>query len=191
VTRPTPSASAPTPGSSRSTTTSEERLQLPTIRAARAADAAAIAAIFEQGIAERQATFETRATPPQEFARRIEAGEMLLVAERDGEVVAWAGLGPYSDPHDYYAGVGEATMYVALGARRSGVGRTLLNALAEEAERRGYWKLVGKIFTSNRPSIELVRGCGFREVGVHRRHGRLDGEWKDVLVVERLLLPAL
>ena len=64
-------------------------------------------------------------------------------------------------------------------------------ALAEEAERRGYHKLVGKIFTSNEPSIALVRSCGWREVGVHRRHGRLDGEWKDVLVVERLLGEAL
>ena len=63
----------------------------------------------------------------------------------------------------------------------------MLDALADAAEQRGAYKLVGKIFTSNQPSIELVRRCGFRGVGVHRRHGRLDGEWKDVLVVERLL----
>lgn len=143
--------------------------------------------IYASGIEERQATFETRPLPPEDFARRIQDGQLLLVAEREGEVVGWAGVGPYDDPHDYYAGVGEATLYVAPAARRVGAGRRLLNALAAAAERRGHWKLIGKIFTTNEASIALVRECAFREVGVHRRHGRLDGEWKDVLVVERLL----
>ena len=159
----------------------------PRIRDARPTDAEAIATIFARGVEERQATFETRPLAPQEFARRIGAGELLLVAERAGEVLAWASVGPYSDPHDYYAGVGEPTLHVAPSARRGGIGRRLLNALAEEAERRGYWKLVGKVFTTNLPSIGLVRHCGYREVGLHRRHGRLDGRWKDVLVVEHLI----
>jgi phosphinothricin acetyltransferase len=98
-----------------------------------------------------------------------------------------ASVGPYDDAHAYYAGVGEATLYVDREARRGGAGRALLSALADKAAQRGYHKLVGKIFTSNEPSIALVRSCGWRQVGVHRRHGRLDGEWKDVLVVERLL----
>jgi L-amino acid N-acyltransferase YncA len=102
-------------------------------------------------------------------------------------VVAFAVVGPYTDRHRYYSGVGEATMYVERGWRRRGVGLALLNGLADAAEKRGLYKLVGKIFTTNEPSIELVRRCGFREVGVHLRHGRLDGEWRDVLVVERLL----
>jgi L-amino acid N-acyltransferase YncA len=157
------------------------------IREARPADAVAIAEIYAVGIEERQATFETQPTSPRDFARQIQTCELFLVAERDGEVVAWAAILPYSDPHDHYAGVGEATLYVAPNARRGSVGATLLDALAEGAEERGYWKLVGKIFTTNEPSIALVRRCGFREVGVHHRHGRLDGEWKDVLVVERLL----
>jgi phosphinothricin acetyltransferase len=157
------------------------------IRAAAPAEARRIAEIFAIAIEERVATFETRPQPPEAFARRIERGDLLLVAERGGEVAAWATVGPYSDPHDYYAGVGEATLYVAPEARRAGIGARLLNALAEEAARRGHWKLVGKIFTTNEASIFLVRSCGFREVGIHRRHGRLDGHWKDVLVVERLL----
>ena len=111
----------------------------------------------------------------------------MLVAERDGRIVAFAVAGPYADRHDYYAGISEATMYVERASRRRGVGLTLLDALADAGEERGLYKLVGKIFTTNGASIELVRRCGFREVGVHRRHGRLDGEWKDVLVVERLL----
>jgi phosphinothricin acetyltransferase len=109
------------------------------------------------------------------------------VAEADGEVVAWAAVLPYADAAPYYAGVGEATMYVERGARRMGLGSRLLNELAAAAERSGFYKLTGKIFTSNGPSIELVTSLGYREVGVHRRHGRLDGEWKDVLVVELLL----
>jgi L-amino acid N-acyltransferase YncA len=79
-------------------------------------------------------------------------------------------------------------MYVERDARRHGVGSRLLQELAAEASRLGFYKLVGKIFTSNGPSIELVKRCGYREVGVHLRHGRLDGEWKDVLIVE-LSLP--
>jgi L-amino acid N-acyltransferase YncA len=114
-----------------------------------------------------------------------------MVAEGSGRVVGWARVAPYDEAHEYYAGVGEATLYVDPMARRGGTGRALLTALAEEADRRGYHKLVGKIFASNEPSIALVKSCGWREVGVHRRHGRLDGEWKDVLVVERLLGAAL
>jgi phosphinothricin acetyltransferase len=112
---------------------------------------------------------------------------VIVVAERDGEVVGWAKAGPYDPLHDYYAGVGEATLYVARDARRSGLGEALLNELAVEAEHEGLHKLIGKIFTTNEPSIALVRRCGFREVGTHRQHGRIDGEWRDVLVVERLL----
>jgi L-amino acid N-acyltransferase YncA len=158
------------------------------VRPARTTDAGAVAAIFEQGIEDRVATFETRAIATEEWERRLaSARELVLVAEDDGRVVAWASAGPYADRHEYYAGVAEATMYVERGWRRRGVGLMLLDALAEDAEERGVYKLVGKILTSNEGSIELVRRCGFREVGVHRRHGRLDGEWKDVLVVERLL----
>ena len=111
----------------------------------------------------------------------------MVVAEAGGHVVGWASVGPYDDAHSYYAGVGEATLYVDRAARRGGAGRALLNALAGRAAQRGYHKLVGKIFTTNEPSIALVKSCGWREVGVHHHHGRLDGVWKDVLVVERLL----
>jgi phosphinothricin acetyltransferase len=133
------------------------------------------------------ATFQTRSPKADEIASRIEGGEVILVAETRDRVVAWASIGRYEDLHEYYAGIGEATLYVDRDARRSGVGRKLLEALASEAERRGYYKLTGKIFTTNAPSIALVRSLGWREVGVHRRHGRLGGDWKDVLVVERLL----
>jgi phosphinothricin acetyltransferase len=85
--------------------------------------------------------------------------------------------------------VRESTLYVERSARRRGVGRRLLDALADAAAEGGAHKLVGKIFTSNEPSIAMVRLLGWREVGIHERHGTLDGEWKDVLVVEKLLQP--
>jgi L-amino acid N-acyltransferase YncA len=161
---------------------------VPELRTARPDDAEAIAGIFEQGIEDRVATFETAVPTAEEWRRRLVSGEVLvLVAEQDGLVIAFAVAGPYADRHHYYDGIREATMYVERGSRRRGVGLRLLNALAEAAEERGAYKLVGKIFTTNGASIALVRQCGFRELGVNLRHGRLDGEWKDVVVVERLL----
>jgi L-amino acid N-acyltransferase YncA len=157
------------------------------VRPAEPRDAAAIAAIYNQGIEERQATFQTRAHTAQDFTERIADQRPFLVVEEDGEVVAWAAVLPYCDTAPYYAGVGEATMYVERSARRKGFGRRLLGELASAAHQNGFYKLTGKIFTSNRPSIQLITGLGYREVGVHLRHGRLDGEWKDVLVVELLL----
>ena len=157
------------------------------VREARVEDADALARIFNQGIEERVATFETREQDPDRFVSVIETGALVLVAERDGVLVGWAWVGPYSDPADYYSGVGEATLYVAREARRAGVGLALLEALAKESRARGYHKLVGKLFATNEASAAMLRAAGWREVGVHRRHGRLDGEWKDVSVVERLL----
>jgi L-amino acid N-acyltransferase YncA len=156
------------------------------IRRAEPGDAAEVAQIFNEGVEDRVATFETREAAPDD-ARRWIADEVVIVAEKDGAVIGWAKAGPYTDRHHYYDGVREATVYVKRAARRSGVGRALLASLAEAASDAGAHKLVSKIFASNEPSIALVKGLGWREVGVHVRHGTLDGEWKDVLVVEKLL----
>jgi L-amino acid N-acyltransferase YncA len=157
-----------------------------TIRRAHAGDAARIAEIFNQGVADRVATFETTPATPEEAKGWI-ASDIVVVADRAGTSVAWAKATPYADRHHYYDGVREATLYVERGARRTGIGRALLAALADAVAEEGAHKLVGKIFTSNEPSIALVRGLGWREVGTHLRHGTLDGEWRDVLVVEKLL----
>ena len=159
------------------------------VRAATPDDAAAVAAIYNQGIEERIATFETEPRSVEDIGEALERSEFVLVEESDGRVRGWARVGGYSD-RSAYAGVGELQIYVEREARRHGVARTLVEALCEEAERRGYWKLIGKIFPENEPSAALLRACGFRDVGLHRRHGRLDGEWRDVVVVERLLGPA-
>jgi phosphinothricin acetyltransferase len=160
----------------------------PRIRPAEPSDAEAIAAIYNEGIEERQATFQTKLHDPGELELKIEQrGGQLLVAEAGGEIVGWAGWSGYDDPAEHYAGVGECAVYVARDARRGGVAAALLTGLAEEAPKAGLHKFVAKIFTSNQASVELFLRAGFREVGVHRRHGRLEGEWKDVVVMERLL----
>jgi L-amino acid N-acyltransferase YncA len=156
------------------------------IRRAEIGDAARIAEIFNQGVEDRVATFETRPATRERAEQWI--AETLVVVLDTGETIAgWAKAGLYTDEHPYYAGIREATLYVARESRRDGLGRALLAGLADEAAADGAHKLVGKIFTSNEPSIALVRGLGWREVGTHLRHGELDGEWKDVLVVEKLL----
>jgi L-amino acid N-acyltransferase YncA len=157
-----------------------------TIRAAEPGDAQRVAEIFNQGVEDRVATFETRHASPRDAARWIEE-DVVVVGQRDGQLLGWAKASPYTDRHRYYDGVREATLYVERSARRSGIGRQLLDALADAAAETGAHKLVGKIFTSNEPSIAMVGVLGWREVGVHQRHGTLDGEWKDVLVVEKLL----
>lgn len=160
------------------------------IRPARAADVPAITRIYNEGIAGRQATFETRPRTEAEVAIWIEPGARpLLVAEHAGAVAGFARVTAYSD-REVYAGVGEYGIYVDTSTRGAGIGMRLLDALAAEAERAGYHKLTAKLFTSNHASLALARRCGFREVGVHRSHAQLDGEWRDVLVVERLLGPA-
>ena len=158
------------------------------VRLARPTDAGAMARIYNAGVKERRATLETRPLTAAYFAERIDRSHRwpTIVAEQNGALVGWAAVGEYN-PRECYRGVGEATVYVERGARGRGIGWRLLEALAVEAERAGYWKLIGRLFPENEASRALLRSCDFRDVGVHRRHGRLDGEWRDVLVVERLL----
>ncbi len=160
-----------------------------TIRPAMAADAAQIAAIYNQGIEERRATFETRPRSVAEMSARVAEGgrhPLLVACDADGSILGWAGLGDYR-ARDCYAGIAEFSVYLDRHARRRGVGRLLLEALLGAARERGYWKLVSRIFTFNTASLALCRAVGFREVGVYEKHGRLDGHWLDVVIVERLI----
>lgn len=152
-------------------------------------DAAAIAEIYNQGIEDRTATFETQ-------ARTADAVEELLktrtrrypavVVEDPNGVLGFAWTSEYR-PRAAYGGVAEFTIYVVRTARGQGVGRLALKALLTEAELRGFWKLVARIFPENVASRRLCAAFGFREVGVYRRHGQLDGRWMDCVIVERLL----
>lgn len=133
------------------------------------------------------ATFRTTPRSAEEVAEALASDRPLLVVERDGIVIAWAGVGSYEDPAPYYAVVGEATLYVERVARRGGVGPLLLRALERVAAQAGYHKLIAKVFDTNQTSLRLFERGGWRTVGIHRRHGQLDGEWKDVVLLERSL----
>ena len=158
------------------------------VRAAEPGDAEAIARIYNDGIEERVATFETDPRSGEDVRRWLSAGERLpvLVADHDGRVVGWARIVAYSE-RPAYAGVGEVSVYVDRAARGRGTGRQLLEELERRAGELGYWKLVTKIFPENAASVALLRRGGWREVGLHLRHGRLDGRWRDVLLLERLV----
>jgi phosphinothricin acetyltransferase len=149
-------------------------------------DAAAIARIYNQGIDDRIATFETRHRTAADIEEWFDGRHPIVVVESDGEVVAFASTSTYR-PRECYAGIAEYSVYVAREQRGKGAGRAALVALIEAAESVGFWKLVSRIFPNNRASIELALAVGFREVGVYEKHGRLDGEWRDVVIVERLI----
>jgi L-amino acid N-acyltransferase YncA len=161
-----------------------------TIRRATLADATAITDIYNVGIAERTATFETEPRSVEQIAARIGQRDRfpLLVAEEidTATVIGWAGVSEYR-PRACYAGIGEFSIYLASTARGQGIGTRLLNALIEAAREQGYWKLLSRVFLFNTASRSLCRACGFREVGIYEKHAQLDGEWLDVVIVERLL----
>ena len=159
-----------------------------TIRTACADDVGPITEIYNQGIAERTATFETAPRRAEDMALRIaDSRYPLLVAKDAGaNVLGWAGLSSYR-PRECYAGIAEFSIYLDWGARGRGVGRSLLDALLEAAREGGFWKVVSRIFPFNTASRALCRACGFREVGTYETHGQLDGRWLDVVIVERLI----
>ena len=159
------------------------------VRDARMEDAAAIAAIYTQGIEDRTATFETEPRTAEQMVEYLaeRSGRYpVVVAERDGRVVAWAGASQYR-PRRCYDGVAECSVYTARDARGTGAGHAALAGLIASCEAAGFWKLVSRIFPENVPSRRLCVGLGFREVGVYRRHARLDGRWRDTVIVELLI----
>jgi phosphinothricin acetyltransferase len=149
-------------------------------------DAPELARIYNEGIEDRVATFETRPRTADEVRGWFDGTHPVVAVEQDGRVVAFGAASTYR-PRACYAGVAECSVYVAREARRRGVGARALNALADAAAAAGFWKLVGRVFPENEPSRRMLRACGFREVGTYEKHGRLDGRWRDVIIVERLL----
>lgn len=157
-----------------------------TIRLATEDDLDDVVEAYNAGISERIATFETRPRTPADAAEWLREGRPFIVAEHDGRVVGWARAGFYS-VRPVYEGVGDHAVYVHPDARRRGVGHQLLTALCAESERRGLYKLTSRVFADNHASRAAHAAAGFREVGIQRHHGRLDGEWKDCVLVEKLL----
>ena len=109
-----------------------------------------------------------------------------MVTEDQGQVIAFGATSAYR-PRDCYAGIAEASLYVARHVRRKGVGRFTLHALIQAAEAAGFWKLLSRVFPENRASLKMIGAMGFREVGIYEKHGKLDGVWRDVVIVERLI----
>lgn len=156
-------------------------------RAARRSDAAAIADIYNQGIEDRVGTFETEPrTVGQIEAWFDTAYAIVAVEDAAGEVAGYAVAHPYAD-RCCYRGIGEFSVYVRRDARGAGAGRVAMTALVEAARTAGLWKLLSRVFPENRASLSLMAWAGFKEIGVHEKHGKLDGVWRDCVIVERLI----
>jgi L-amino acid N-acyltransferase YncA len=155
-------------------------------RAASRGDAEAIARIYNEGIEERIATFETSLRTAGEILDWFDGTYPVVVVEDEGTVVSFANTSAYST-RECYSGVAEFSVYTASEARGRGAGTLAMKALTRAVEEAGFWKLVSRVFVENEPSRKLLQSSGFREVGIHEKHARLDGEWRDVVVVERLI----
>jgi L-amino acid N-acyltransferase YncA len=155
-------------------------------RLATIADAEVIAEIYNQGIADRIATFETRLRTAGDVRGWFTADHPIVVVVEDDAVIAFASTSTYR-PRECYSGIAEFSVYVARDQRRRGAGRIAMQALLQEARQRGFWKLLSRIFVENTASRALMRDLGFREVGVYYRHGKLDGQWRDVVIVESVI----
>lgn len=149
-------------------------------------DAPAIACIYNQGIEDRIATFEIAPRSAEDIRAWFDDIHPIVVVEDGSGIVAFASTSIYR-PRQCYAGIAEFSVYAAREARRRGAGRLAMEALIAEAARAGFWKLLSRVFVDNVPSRKLLRALGFREVGVYEKHAQLDGVWRDVVIVERLI----
>lgn len=147
------------------------------------ADMPSVLAIYEEGLATRNATFETKLPTAKQLRGRWLPG-MAWVAELDGQVVGWTAVTPVS-ARECYAGVGETSVYVTASARGRGVGKALLFTQVMEADQAGLWTLQTSIFPENRASLALHHSAGYRTLAVRTRIARLDGIWRDTVLLER------
>ena len=155
-------------------------------RAAVPSDAAHIARIYNQGIADRVATFETRPRTESDVREWFDGVHPVVAVEEHGVLVAFAAAFAYR-PRACYSGIAEVSVYVDRACRGQGAGRLALQELIAAAQAAGFWKLVSRIFVENAASRRLVAALGFREVGIYEKHAQLDGLWRDVVIVERVI----
>src|SRR5271169_2189811 len=140
----------------------------------------AVREIYCEGMATGNATFESDA-PDWEKWNTGHRQDCRLVAKEEESIMGWAALSPVSG-RCVYGGVAEVSVYVAGAARGRGLGKALLQALVETSENNGIWTLQAGIFPENLASIAAHKACGFREVGVRQRLGKLGDVWRDVLL---------
>jgi phosphinothricin acetyltransferase len=155
-------------------------------RAATPDDAARIAHIYNQGIEDRVGTFETRPRSEADVRAWFDGRHPIVVVEDGDGVMAFASTSTYR-PRECYTGIAEFSVYVSRDGRGRGAGRAAMAALIEACIPAGIWKLVSRVFVENAASRALLRSVGFREVGIYEKHARLDGHWRDVVIVERLI----
>ena len=165
-------------------------MSTPEIRPATAADLPFVTEIYEHAVRYGTATFELIPPDLAEMTRRfgvlMDGGYPYLVASLEGRVIGYAYAGPYR-PRPAYRFTVENSVYLQPAIHRRGIGLSLMLRLIAECEARGYWKLLSRIFPENEASLALCHSLGFRKVGVYLRHGKLDGEWRNCVIVERLL----
>ncbi len=149
-------------------------------------DITAIATIYNQGIEDRSATFETRLRSAEEIQQWFDGIHPILVVENEQGVIAFASTSTYRS-RECYAGIAECSVYVKRDMRGHGAGKLAAEAIIRAAEEAGFWKLVSRVFVDNTASRTLLKSLDFREVGVYYKHAKLDGVWRDVVIVERLL----
>lgn len=142
-------------------------------------------AIYLEGIATRLATFETSAPSWDKWdSSHLSFARLAAISESEDRLAGWAALSPVST-RSVYSGVAEVSVYVGREFRGMGVGRTLLERLMADSEQNGIWTLQVSIFPENEGSLALHRSCGFREVGIREKIGKLEGAWRDTVLLER------
>ena len=159
------------------------------IRPARLEDAKEIARIYNQGVQDRAATFENAfVTPEERYLWLLTRPEKypVLVAEVKHTLMGWASLTPYS-PRACYKGIAELSIYIERSLRGHGVAHELTRAMQNAAREKGFYKLIGRIIADNGPARKLCQDTGWKEVGVHEKHGKLADEWHNLVLVEYLI----
>jgi len=157
------------------------------VRSARDTDVDAVSTIYNQGITDRIATFETRLRTPDELLPVVTSGQFpCMVATVARTVVGFASTSAYRE-RACYAGVAEFSIYIERSWRGQGIGVVLMDGLCQAAQTHGYWKVLSRVFVENTASRRMLARAGFREVGIYQRHAQLEGKWRDVVIVEKLL----
>ena len=143
----------------------------------------AVKRIYEEGIATGNATFQT-AAPTWEEWDTAHTAKPRLVAIEDNEILGWAAITPVSG-RCVYAGVGEVSVYVGAKARGKGIGKQLLLTLITESEKENYWTLQAGVFPENKASLSIHEACGFRIIGTREKIGKMNGVWRDTILLEK------
>jgi phosphinothricin acetyltransferase len=157
------------------------------VRSACDTDVDVVTRIYNQGIADRIATFETRLRTPDELLPVVTSSQFsCMVATVARDVVGFASTSAYRD-RACYAGVAEFSIYIERSWRGQGIGVVLMDGLCQAAQTHGYWKVLSRVFVENTASRRMLARAGFREVGIYQRHAQLEGNWRDVVIVEKLL----